>query len=689
MESIRSLPFLKLLIPLILGILLGNYFLQSNWIYFFTFLFLSLCLFLYIHHLKSHSKQGIYLKALALFIHILCWGFFLSKYQSIHPHTKKEQTLLIIKEAWKKKNNYYQCYASTISSDIFKGGDILIRIKTDTKPIATIGGLILTNREIKTIQAPQNPFQFNYKKYLERKGIAYSLYLKEEDFILIKKNEFHLKIEFLSLRNKIELILDSSSLHPHSLAFIKALFLGDKSELDGEISEAFTIAGATHVLAVSGLHVGIIVSLFSALLSLIRSKKHKGLVQVLKILLLLLIIWTFAGITGFSPSIVRASIMFSFISIGQLMTRHTNIYNSLAMAAFFMLLIDANYLFDVGFQLSFLAVLGIVYFHPIIYKLFYIKNILLQKVWSISAVSLAAQLVTFPIAIYYFHQFPVYFLFSNIIVIPAAFIVLLLSILLLFFHWINFLSSLLSYILNTIIDLLNYLMLAIQKLPFNSIQNLSLNIVELIILFLILFTFTLFIKNRNAKTLIVLLSIICIFFSIRLVHKIENSHSNEMLIYSIYKHSAINLIQHSTYTLFLDSMLIKTPEKLNFPIENHLLDRGLKAIEESNKVTIEKVEYIEHSTYLKSPNHLILDKTLLCFNHSSHNSSSLNFFSNRILFIDQQKFMKDLELDNYSHLVINIWNKSNSKLLIALENLQDSIEIHSIMEDGYFRISLP
>jgi hypothetical protein len=162
-----------------------------------------------------------------------------------------------------------------------------------------------------------------------------------------------------------------------------------------------------------------------------------------------------------------------------------------------------------------------------------------------------------------------------------------------------------------------------------------------------------------------------------------------MIVYSIYKHSAINLIQNSTHTLLLDSSLIKNPKKLNYSIENHLLNRGLKAVEGSDKLDIEKAEHIKHSTYLKSPNHLIFDKTILCFNHSSHKPSALNIFNNRILFIDQAKYREDLELANYSHLVINTWYKSRSKLLFTKENQNDSIEIHSIKEDGYFRLSLP
>lgn len=689
MESIRSLPFLKLLIPLILGILIGKYVLQSNWIFFFIFLSLSLIVLVYTQLLPHHSKQSVYIKSVALFFHILCWGFFLSKYQNIHLQKEQELKIVRLKGDWKKKKDYYHCIASTNRDGLFKSGDVLLRIKTKSKPIGSFGDLFITKKNAQTIQSPQNPFQFNYKKYLERKGIVYSIYLKEDDFVRIEKKEFHLKKEFLTLRYHIESILDSSLLDPHSIAFIKALFLGDKSELDDEISKAFTIAGATHVLAVSGLHVGIIVSLFSALLSLIKVKKNRKVLNSIKMLILLFIIWTFAGITGFSPSIVRASIMFSFISIGQLMTRHTNIYNSLSMAAFFMLFLDANYLFDVGFQLSFLAVLGIVYYHPRIYNLLYFKNKILQKVWSITAVSLAAQIATFPIAIYYFHQFPVYFILSNLIVIPAAFLVLLFTILLIFFHWIPFIATLFSFVLNSLIQSLNYLILLIQKLPFNSIPNIYIDSYQLLFLFLITLFLTIYLKNKKPLIFVFLLSSCCLFFASRIFRKIEIAHTSQIFIYSIYKHTAINIIHSNRNTLIVDSDLHSNPNKLSYSIKDHLMQKGLSSLEQSNLIPLSDSLPMHNSYMLKGKNHLIMKNSLLCINHSSHNDSLINHFQNRILLIEDFELENALDSKNYTHLILNTWYKSNSNRSSFSKNNNRKTNTHSIKEHGYFSLHLP
>jgi len=177
------------------------------------------------------------------------------------------------------------------------------------------------------------------------------------------------------------------------------------------------MAGAMHILCVSGLHVGIIYLVISFFLGFLNNTRFNN---ILKAILLLLTVWAYAIITGLSPSVQRASLMLSVFIIGNLLNRARDTYNTLAISALILLIIDPYLLFNVGFQLSYAAVIGIVTFHQPIYKLLYFKNTIIDKIWSITVLSFAAQMATFPIATYYFHFFPPWFWLTNLFTFPLS-----------------------------------------------------------------------------------------------------------------------------------------------------------------------------------------------------------------------------------------------------------------------------
>ena len=248
-----------------------------------------------------------------------------------------------------------------------------------------------------------------------------------------------------------------------------------KDELDFEVKQAYAAAGAMHVLAVSGLHVGIIFLILNTLLAILDTSK-KG--RIVKAIILLISLWSYAMITGLSPSVLRAATMFSFVIMGTVLNRSSSIYNTLAASAFFILIINPNLLFEVGFQLSYVAVLGIVYLQPLIYKRIYTRWWLLDKVWAITAVSIAAQIATLPLTLFYFNQFPVYFMLSNLLVIPSAAVILILGILLFIASPIPFISESIGWVLNKFIEGLNFGIKEIEVLPNSLIEGLSINVLE-------------------------------------------------------------------------------------------------------------------------------------------------------------------------------------------------------------------
>jgi competence protein ComEC len=691
MENLRNLPFLKLLLPFLLSILLRKYFLHASWVYYAIVLLFSLLAFIFLHTRHYSSKKGIHLKAIALFLHVFCWGLFISSYHQKKPpppYDFEYPLELTMESSWQFKNNHYSARASFQNGSLYDRGDVLLRLKTTTPPDGSIGDQLITNNQLQEIQLPKNPLQFDYKNYLANEGISYTIYLKEDEFILFIKAQKNFIQGLIRSRDLFGQLLDESPLEKEVRSFIKAILLGDKSELDPLTSKAFKTAGVTHVLAVSGLHVGIIVSLFSVFFTLLFSRIKKEKTQWLKTILLVLVIWCYALITGLSPSIYRAAIMFTFLSIGQSLIRHTSIYNSLSMAAFFMLLIDPNNLFKLGFQLSFLAVTGIVYFYPIFSKMIYFKNKWLQKVWNLCAVSLSAQLVTFPLILFYFHQFPSYFLISNLIIIPAAFIIVLLSIFLLLFWKIKFLLHAIAFILNKLIGFIIWSMEEIMNFPHSSIDQIYFSQSQLIASLLIIFLLALYFHVKKGSIICYILCFSILIFTSRIFHKFEQMERKELFIYHFPYRSAIDLISNQEHVLFMDSLSIKEPSKLEYNIQNHLLNIGLSSVSKCDKIGLEDINE-RHPFFLKSTNHLLFFNSIICFNHSSHEYPLPSHFEHKILFMNKAIEIKKTELDNYSHLVLNLWaTKAKKELQENLLNEYTNTKLINIKEDGFYRLNL-
>lgn len=306
-----------------------------------------------------------------------------------------------------------------------------------------------------------------------------------------------------------------------------------------------------HILAVSGLHIGVIHYMIMFLFKPIRSRAFKK--QILPFISISLL-WGYAMLTGFSPSILRASTMFSIIIIGKALNRSVSIYNSIAFSAFVLLAYKPTYLFSVGFQLSYLAVLGIVYLHPKFLKIYCPQSWIGYHIWSILSASVAAQLATTPIGLLYFNQFPTYFLITNLIVIPVASVIMILGIAIVctghfvLSHWIG-------WLLDKTIHATNWVVNAIQHLPHSLIDWVYISTLESCLIYIFIF-FTLFLehtKNRIwYKYLYICLSLILIskLWSIHL-----QSQKNQIIVYGLYKQTLIDQISSMNATLFsIDSI---------------------------------------------------------------------------------------------------------------------------------------
>ena len=361
-----------------------------------------------------------------------------------------------------------------------------------------------------------------------------------------------------------------SNFQDEELAVISALLLGYKDLLDRETIMTYASSGAMHVLAVSGLHVGIIYLVLNSLFFFFGYFKYGN---YLKALALILSLWAYAMLTGLSPSVLRAATMFSFIIIGSALKRETNIYNTLAASAFVLLLYNPYILLQVGFQLSYAAVLGIVYLQPKLYNLFIPSNWLMDKVWAITTVSIAAQLATFPLGMYYFHQFPNYFLLSNLFVIPLATFIINGGILLFIISFIPLFSNSIAWLINKLLLFLNLSVNWVESLPYYLTLGISITKIETLIIYSFIFLFVVAITNKKVRIIQIALSVAILFMGMQIDEQNSASQQQYFIVYNVPKERAIDFVDGNQNYFIASDNLNNDKSKMRFHIQHFRWER--------------------------------------------------------------------------------------------------------------------
>ncbi len=357
------------------------------------------------------SFNHIWINGLALNVFIFCFGLALhvSQKDILNPshfskYTSKYIEVRIIEPLLERKKSY-KGLAEVVEVVDSNGishkciGKLAIYFQKDSSVISGIhyGDILLLRSNYKEAQPPQNPYEFNYKRYLAFNNIYHQSYLRLGDFIKtgISKKNFLFEFSYTA-QQYFKDVLNKYVESKTEVAVSQALLYGYDDDIDADVVKAYSNTGTLHVLAVSGMHVGIIFWIISKLL-IFLDKKRWG--KILKAIISIVLLWIYSLLCGFSPSILRATVMFSFMIVGKLFKRDVNIYNTLATSAFVILIFDTNIIANVGFQLSYLAVLGIVTFQKTIYNWYQPKYWLVDQIWSITAVSIAAQIATFPVGL--------------------------------------------------------------------------------------------------------------------------------------------------------------------------------------------------------------------------------------------------------------------------------------------------
>ena len=416
-------------------------------------------------------------------------------------------------------------------------GKILLNIKKDSTDLTLdVNDFIFLKPSFDDLKPPLNPYQFDYREYLRKRGILQQIFTDKYRYKVVKNENFSLFSFADSFRKTTLTSLKKNNFSKDELGVISALLLGLRKEVSKELITDYSRAGAIHILAISGLHVGIILLILNWLLKPIEYFR-KG--KLLKTIIIVFMLWVFAFVAGLSASVVRSVTMFTFLACGLFFQRKNIIEFSLLSSCFFLLIFNPMFLFDVGFQLSYLAVFSIVSIQPKLSNLWKPKHNILTFFWNLFTVSIAAQIGILPLSIFYFHQFPGLFLLSNLIIIPFLGFILFGGILVIFLASLNILQKLLAEFYGFVISTMNNFVVWISNQEAFLFQDISISFFKMICMYLLIFSLMIIFVRFSAKKLIFLLSCIILLQVNSVFENYQINHSKEFILFHKSRNSIV------------------------------------------------------------------------------------------------------------------------------------------------------
>ena len=566
---------------LIVGIVIGNYFNFQPNILVWASLVLAI-LFTTIYWFENKRFQPSFLFPIVVFLSSFSVGIGtityknqLNKQQHYSNQAQfavNKATLLELQiKKIGKPNAYYNKYEAEVKrlNNHKTIGKILVTIEKDSlKELLEIDDYLLVNAPFKSIVAPLNPYSFNYKKYLQNHQIHHQIQINHSQYFKLQNNSKTLKGIAAKIRKKINSSLKENGFKNNELAVINALLLGQRNTLSSDLLESYVNAGAIHILAVSGLHIGIILLMLSFIVKPLHYFKNGKLWASLFIVSFL---WLYAILAGLSPSVVRAVTMFTALTIGMYLNRATNVYNNLIISMFFLLLFNPYYLFEIGFQLSYLAVFSIVWLQPKLVNIWKPKWWILNKLWQLFTVSLAAQVGVFPLSLFYFHQFPGLFFISNLVIIPFLGIILIVGFVLIFAALANILPQILGNTYIFIIKQLNYFVAWISEQETFIVQDIVFSFAAMLATFILIFAFFKWIEKKIFFRFVWVLISVLLLQSVFIFEKYKLHTSKEFIVFNKSKKSIIG--KRVGAKLMLDAT--KSITQKDYTIKPYLVNFGL------------------------------------------------------------------------------------------------------------------
>ncbi len=597
-----NFPVLLSLFGLIIGIVLTPYFKGSLGSY-LSILTLVLLGLITLHFTTSKRLFFKWLFGVFTVLFFTVFGIFLHKntlpkntanhYYPLNnnlPHT----VFIEIKEALKPTSYQDKYLAKVIAIDgKNKTGLLLVNIDKDSltpKPLS-VGSRFFTRGIITKVPSPKNPYQFDYGNYLKQKRIYGQLSIANNELLAANSKANGVRVWAVRFRESIQKKLQTHAFTLNQLAIINALILGQRQGIEKEINQQYAAAGMMHILAVSGLHVGIIL----LLLRFITRPINRYAWRFARSGIIISLIWVFAILTGLSPSVLRAATMFSFLEVSTLVDSKKESNNALIVSALVLLLFNPLFIYQVGFQLSYLAVFAILWIQPWLSGLLNIKNRLLKKLWDTATVTTSAQLGVFPLSLFYFHQFPGLFLLSNIVIIPLLGIILSIGIIVVALAGLELLPEVLVTSFGLIIDTLNRFIAWVASLEAFVIKHISISLVVMISIYILIISVISLLKKQNYHRLVIALLSILIFSSILSWEKATPDVS-ELIIFHKSKQTLLGISNNN-------KLYLKTEDSL----WDYTKDSRIQAYRNKRTINHIEVSKIPNIISLKKKRILVID----------------------------------------------------------------------------------
>ena len=501
---------------------------------------------------------------------------------------------LSIKESLKPDlySNKFIAEVNSVNGKASHGKLLLLIPKDSLKMPFLEGEKILLTSPVNPIASPLNPHQFDYSAFMSRKGVWRQSNSGKGNYTKLSGTNSGLQIAAANLRKKITVALKEDNFGDDELALVQALLLGQKQDISAETYNDFAAAGAIHILAVSGLHVGIILLLLHWLFKPLTSLK-KG--KFVKTFCIILCLWGFAVLAGLSPSVVRAVTMFSFLAVGLEINRRTSSLNSIFLSLLLLLLIKPQWIFDVGFQLSYMAVLSIVLFQPLLRHLYYPPNRITKYFWELLTVTIAAQVGVLPLSLYYFHQFPGLFFLTNLLILPFLGLILILGVLVIFLAVLGILPSPLAIVYENIIAILIKTVNWIAGHEQFLFKDIPFSLPEVLAWYLLFFLVFLLLRSFSYRRIIGLLIGVIILQSVYVFSEVQQE--DQLVIFHKARSTIIAREDGSKLQVYHN---LPQPARELKLLQNYRVGEGLSEIEENALRNI----YLQKGHFL-----IVLDST--------------------------------------------------------------------------------
>lgn len=488
-----------------------------------------------------------------------------------NQYTKNAKLLVRLCEPPVSKAKTFKAETSVLAvvfhdTSMVSTGQLDLYFSQDSNPRPTFGSIILIDAPIQVIKNTGNPGAFDYERYSKLQGKFHTVFLTTGSYIIIPGTDhFDINKYLFHARDFIVSTLQGSlPMDKKVSGLAEALLIGYKGDLDKELLQAYSNTGVVHIIAISGLHLGLIYAMLTWIFNMfpfIRKSKHA------KVIFILAFLWLFSFVTGASASVLRSAVMFTCIVIGKNYFRSASIYNSLASSAFLLLCYNPYFLWDVGFQLSYTAVYGIVWLQKPIYRKFYVQTKLLNKIWQMTAVTIAAQITTFPVCLYYFHQFPNMFLITNLTAVPLSTLILFVEIIIVALAWWPAAAILAGKCCYGLVWIMNKIIMYCNDVPYARIDAIHATLFSTVSLYILLLSSIAWLlhKAKFFKYLAICGGLACI--ALFIVNKLQKQDQAKIIVYNIPNKKAIDFINHDKFLFIGDSSLRQNDAASNYSLK--------------------------------------------------------------------------------------------------------------------------